>query len=121
MQRGTSADILQTLAKLPDAASMIPKIRDLIHVAEEIHQRKFDGDTLKDICDFVAGTNLRLTSSGRPSIGFSLSSCLMSSEEFNSDGIESPSLLVEVRLITHFPNRRVFMVFRHRVLQRTVR
>jgi hypothetical protein len=59
MQRGTSADILQTLAKLPDAASMIPKIRDLIHVAEEIHQRKFDGDTLKDICDFVAGTNLQ--------------------------------------------------------------
>lgn len=59
MQRGTNSDILQTLAKLPDAASMIPKINEFIHLCEEIHHKGFNIVTLKDLVDLAASTNLQ--------------------------------------------------------------
>lgn len=59
MQRGTSSDVLQTLAKLPDAASMIPKIREFIAVCEDIRHRRFNISTLKDLAGLAATTNLQ--------------------------------------------------------------
>jgi len=59
MQRGTSSDILQTLSKLPDAASMIPKIREFISICEDIQHRKIDISTIKDLVGLAATTNLQ--------------------------------------------------------------
>ena len=59
MQRGTNSDILQTLSKLPDAASMIPKINEFISLCEDIHHKHFDITTLKDLVGLAATTNLQ--------------------------------------------------------------
>jgi hypothetical protein len=59
MQRGTSSDILQTLAKLPDAASMIPKIKEFISLCSEIRHEPLNPTTLKDLVDLATSTNLQ--------------------------------------------------------------
>lgn len=59
MQHGTTSDILQTLSKLPDAGSMIPKVDDFIHVCEDVLHRRITVTTLKDLVDLAATTNLQ--------------------------------------------------------------
>jgi hypothetical protein len=66
IERGTSTDVLQTLFKLPEYKSLVPKFREAISVLSKLARRDLSLSTLKDICDLAASTILQSSFQWRP-------------------------------------------------------
>ena len=66
MDFGTSTDVLQTVVKLPQYKSMIPKIKEAIDIASDILHRDISGETIRDIIKLASGTTLQASFQWRP-------------------------------------------------------
>lgn len=66
VEQGTSTDVLQTLQHLPEYESMIPKIREALHILGEISHRDVSLLTAKEILDLLSTTILQGNFQWRP-------------------------------------------------------
>jgi hypothetical protein len=66
IEHGTSTDVLQTVAKLPEYKSMVPKIKEAIKILSDISRKDLKASTIKEILDLAAGTILQSSFQWRP-------------------------------------------------------
>lgn len=66
VETGTQTDVLQTLYKLPEYESMVPKLREALDVLGHIARKDISGHTMKEIMDLATGTILQSSFQWRP-------------------------------------------------------
>jgi hypothetical protein len=66
LRGGTSTDVLQTIAKLPEYKEMMPQIRRAIDVMSKILRRDISFSTIRDIIHLATSTQLQASFQWRP-------------------------------------------------------